>query len=77
MYLAISETIRYKVTKLGDVIATSNSDYIGKQCSSCKTIINSLPISDDSTGQAAGRAPSQAIHYDRDIDGHVTHSHNN
>ena len=26
MHLAISETIRCKVTKLGDVIATSNSD---------------------------------------------------
>ena len=25
MYLAISETIRYRATKLGDVIATSNS----------------------------------------------------
>ena len=27
MYLAISETITYRATKLGDVIATSNSDH--------------------------------------------------
>ena len=26
MYLALSETIRYRATKCGDVIATSNSD---------------------------------------------------
>ena len=27
MYLAISETIRYRATKLGDVIATSNPNH--------------------------------------------------
>ena len=48
MHLAISETIRYRATKLGDVIATSITLIIqtckqfGKQCSSCKTTINSL-----------------------------------
>ena len=35
--------------------------HVCKQCSSCKTT-NKQP---------------QAIHYDRDIDGHVTHSRNN
>ena len=52
MHLANSETIRYRVTKLDDVITTSNSEHVNNN-----VVIVKQP---------------QAIHYDRDIDGHVT-----
>ena len=50
--------------KLGDMIVTSNSDH-----KTCKQF--------DKQCSSCNNKQPQAIHYDRDIYGHVTHSHKN